>query len=217
VLNIEHRVLRSHGGLLLYISIYYIEYFTGEHAEINKQRRSGKDTMSKRRNAHQPHRSKGLTLPAFLIAAGVLIGGLLVYRAIRPAPGLAVADLGNDHIRSPQTATYNSMPPTSGPHYESLAPWGIHSEPIQNELQVHNLEDGGVIVQYNCPDSCPDIVAQLSRIVAAYDSSVILAPYPQMDATIALTAWRRIDKLRTLDEDRIVSFIEAYRGIDHHL
>ena len=97
-----------------------------------------------------------------------------------------------------------------------LAQWGIHTDPIPNELQVHNLEDGGVMVQYNCPDACPDLVAQLAGVVERYPSLVILAPYPDMDARIALTAWGRIDTFEEFDEARIVRFIEAYRGLDHH-
>lgn len=125
-------------------------------------------------------------------------------------------DLGNQHIAYPQTAVYNSTPPTSGPHYESLARWGIHTDPIQNELQVHNLEDGGVMVQYNCPEGCPELVSRLAEIVERYGEQVILAPYPSMDARIALTAWQRLDILEEFDERRIVRFIEAYRGLDHH-
>jgi hypothetical protein len=45
---------------------------------------------------------------------------------------------------------------------------------------------------------------------------VVLAPYPGLDRCIALTAWTRLDKMDELDERRVVRFIEAYRGIDHH-
>jgi hypothetical protein len=82
------------------------------------------------------------------------------------------------------------------------------------ELQVHNLEDGGVVVQYNC--DCPDLVAQLRDIVGKYDRQVLLAPYPSMRSKIALTAWTRIDTMDEFDAKRITRFIEAYRGIDHH-
>jgi hypothetical protein len=172
--------------------------------------------MSKHTRRHRTRRGSTTTLPTILIAAAVLAFGLLIYEAVRPRPGIAMPDLGNLHITYPQTATYNSSPPTSGPHYTSLAPWGIHTEPIQNELQVHNLEDGGVMVQYNCPDGCPELVDQLAEIVGRYDRFVILAPYPDMEARIALTAWGRIDTLEAFNESRIVRFIETYRGIDHH-
>ncbi len=157
-----------------------------------------------------------MTLATLLIGAGVLAFGLLVYQAARPLPGRAVSDLGNEHIQYPQTATYNSAPPTSGPHYESLARWGVHTEPIPNELQVHNLEDGGVMVQYSCAEGCPNVVTELTRIVERYDRHVILAPYPQMNERIALTAWGRIATMDAVDESQIVKFVEAYQGIDHH-
>ena len=54
-------------------------------------------------------------------------------------------------------------------------------------------------------------------IVERYPDRVVLAPYPTLDRCIALTAWTRIDKMDELDERRVVRFIEAYRGIDHHL
>ena len=87
-------------------------------------------------------------------------------------------------------------------------------EPIDRELQVHNLEDGGVVVQYNC--ECPEIVAKLKAIVQRYDKHVVLAPYPGMKPKIALTAWTRIDTMEELDEARVKRFIDAYIGIDHH-
>jgi hypothetical protein len=38
-----------------------------------------------------------------------------------------------------------------------------------------------------------------------------------MGHRIALTAWTRIDTFDESDEGRIVRFIDAYRGIDHHV
>lgn len=156
----------------------------------------------------------------WLLAGGVvllLIVGFVVYNETQPEPGEAVPSLGNRHIQPPAKGSYNSTPPTSGPHYGNLAQWGVHTEPIPDELQVHNLEDGGVMVQYNCPDGCEELVQQLEEIVRQYDRFVILAPYPDMDTRIALTAWTRIAKLDEYDESRIVNFINAYRGIDHHV
>ncbi len=147
----------------------------------------------------------------------ILVLVLVLVAAFRPRPGQAVSDLGNQHIESPQRAGYNSQPPTSGPHYESIARWGVHDEPIPDELQVHNLEDGGVLIQYNCPDGCPELVEELARVVRRYSRQVILAPYPEMEARIALTAWGRIDAFEEFDEKRIIRFIRAYRGLDHHV
>lgn len=150
-----------------------------------------------------------------MVMVAVLVGWF-AYRAAASLPGESFPDQGNLHI---QIATdphvpYNSEPPTSGPHLPYVAPWGVHTRPIPNELQVHNLEDGGVMVQYNC--TCPELVEQLRGIVTRYDRFVVLAPYPSMKSRIALTAWTRLDRLEEFDEARIVRFIDAYRGVDHH-
>jgi hypothetical protein len=152
---------------------------------------------------------------AVLVVVG--LGGWLYARARGPIPGEFVPSLGNEHIPTAETphVAYNSDPPTSGPHLPYIAPWGVHSRPIPKELQTHNLEDGGVVVSYR-PQCADRVQAGLRAIVDRYPDHVILAPYPALDRCIALTAWTRIDKLDELDERRIVRFIEAYRGIDHH-
>jgi hypothetical protein len=110
---------------------------------------------------------------------------------------------------------YNSDPPTSGPHLPHIAPWGVHTRPLVKELQVHNLEDGGVVVNYK-PQCADQVQVGLRGIVDRYRDRVVLAPYPGLDRCIALTAWTRIDKMDALDERRVSRFIDAYRGIDHH-
>jgi hypothetical protein len=132
-------------------------------------------------------------------------------------PGEEVESLGNEHIASVNAPhePYNTDPPTSGPHVDSLAPWGVSEEPIPDELQVHNLEDGGVAIQYGSGVQEGD-VETLASIVRDYDR-VILAPRPNLpEKKIALTAWGRILELEDLDEEQIRDFIEAYEGIDHH-
>jgi Protein of unknown function (DUF3105) len=155
-----------------------------------------------------------LIIVVLVLAAGVV--GYFAYRAQANLPGAQFPDQGNRHIASAETPhePYNSEPPTSGPHLPYIAPWGVHTRPIPLPLQVHNLEDGGVVVQYNC--TCPELVEQLRGVVSRYEKFVILAPYPEMKSKIALTAWTRLDRLEAFDERRIVRFIEAYRGIDHH-
>jgi hypothetical protein len=168
---------------------------------------------SRARRRRRRQRS-GVLLGSVLVAAVAI--GYSAYRATADRPGQQLPDQGNRHISTgtPLLEPYNSDPPTSGPHLPDLAPWGVHTRPIQRELQVHNLEDGGVLVQYNCV--CPELVGKLEEIVKRYDKHVILAPYPTMKSRIALTAWTRLDTLEDVDERRITRFIDAHRGIDHH-
>ena len=170
------------------------------------------------RSAAQRHgRRRSIVIIGTVVALAVAaVVGYFAYRAQADLPGRLMPDQGNLHIQTSSTPhePYNSDPPTSGPHLPYIAPWGIHTRPIQPELQVHNLEDRGVVVQYNC--ECPELVAKLREIVEKYDRYVILAPYPSMKSRIAVTAWTRIDTLDEFDARRITRFIEAYRGIDHH-
>jgi hypothetical protein len=164
---------------------------------------------------------------AFLLTTVAMAG--------KDSPGQSVPLQGNHHIQSPGSPhiPYNSDPPTSGPHVPFIVRWGIHKVSIPREIQVHNLEDGGVIIQYNCTN-CSELVSKLEAIVQQYQKKaeiersktgskhpsryehLILAPYPGMDAIIALTAWGKLDKFSGFDEARITRFIEAYIGIDHH-
>jgi hypothetical protein len=164
-----------------------------------------------------PRRRAWLVGGGAAVVAAVVVG-YFAYRAPAALPGVSMPDQGNEHIQietEPHVA-YNSDPPTSGPHMPYIAPWGIHTEPVSKELQVHNLEDGGVAVQYHCPAGCPELVDKLKAVVGRYPEQVILAPYPGMKTRIALTAWTRVDAFDDFDEARIVRFIKAYRGLDHH-
>lgn len=176
-----------------------------------RSRRAGSTSRSARR------RRAWISGLAIAVVAAVIVG-YFAYRAGADLPGAKLEDQGNAHIQmaSEPHAAYNSDPPTSGPHLPYIAPWGIHTEPIARELQVHNLEDGGVAVQYRCDTPCPELVAKLTEIVRRYETQVLLAPYPGMRTRIALTAWTRLDAFDELDEARIARFIRAYRGIDHH-
>ncbi|MEK7166343.1 MAG: DUF3105 domain-containing protein [Patescibacteria group bacterium] len=165
----------------------------------------------------------------------VLVGGyLLVKEMSKPQPGEFVTSLGNKHIENLTDAhdPYNSIPPTSGTHVGGKAQWGISDAPIPDELQLHNLEDGGVGIQYNCTpgvdqqnsatpsaeveSECKQLVDNLATIAKKYPDKVFMAPYPKLDTKIALTAWTRIDKFSDFDSDRMQIFIKAFKGIDHH-
>ncbi|SVD81166.1 uncharacterized protein METZ01_LOCUS434020, partial [marine metagenome] len=86
---------------------------------------------------------------------------------------------------------YNTSPPTSGWSYglpDDDIKWGLRQESIQDETQVAYLERGAVLVQYNCPEECSDLVEQLRLVVNRYPEKVFLAPYGNMESTISLTS-----------------------------
>ncbi len=110
------------------------------------------------------------------------------------------------------------LPPTgySPAHMESLPLQQINSRPIPRLEQEHVMERdagherGSMLVQYNCRSyQCgDDLVDRLTEIVRTYPPQVYLAPYPTMDAKIALAAPGKLLTLDALDEDKIREFIE---------
>jgi len=185
------------------------------------ERQTRREQGQKEKEKHQRF-AKVQRLLLYLVGLLLLVGaGYWAYgQWTAGSPGEFVPSLGNRHIAPTEIGliTYNSDPPTSGPHLPYIARWGISETSIPKELQVHNLEDGGVVVQYNCPQTsqeCKALIEKLAQIVRRYDH-IILAPYPGMSHKIALTAWSRIDKFNEFNEARIVKFIDAYIHIDHH-
>ncbi len=163
-------------------------------------------------------RKNKLTVLWYVIPA-LFIVGLIVFAATRPRPGESIVSQGNKHLKTAeeQHDPYNTSPPTSGPHMSGKADWGVHETQIQDELQIHNLEDGGIIVHYDPAKVDEAIIKTLTDLVGTYKEKVILEPYASLETPIVLTAWTRIDKLLSLDEQRIKEFINAYKGIDHHV
>lgn len=190
--------------------------------ERRRAERQARREQQQKGKARQKTTALAQKLLFYLIGSLLLLGaGYWAYgQWSTGSPGEFVPSMGNRHV-GPQEAgltKYNSDPPTSGPHFPTIARWGVHETPIPKELQVHNLEDGGVVVQYSCQQSaeeCRSLIGKLTQVVRVYDRTV-LAPYPGMSHKIALTAWSRIDKFNDFDEKRIVRFIEAYIDIDHH-
>jgi len=105
-----------------------------------------------------------------------------------------IADAGHDHITPPAKGSYNSDPPTSGSHYNQGAPngpgfTGVQSAPIQDEIQVHNLEHGHVGIQYDPMKIAADVKATLESVTKAHDTFVFMAPRPGLGAAVTFTSW----------------------------
>ncbi len=141
----------------------------------------------------------------------------LAAAAAKGGPGRAVPVQPYPYLSGPGEPhpPYSSSPPTSGPRLAFIADWGVHRVPVPLELQAHNLEHGGALLQYNCPRGCPDLVDKLEALARERDL-VLVAPYPWMKPRLALTAWGRLETLDSFEEPRVRAFLDAYLGRDHH-
>lgn len=168
---------------------------------------------------HSERRNKRLLL-AFVIL--VIVGSstaLAVAALLAPEKNEVriLPDMGHRHVQTRLASeAYLTRPPTSGPHIPEEANWGEHAATLSDSAQLHALEQGGVILHYNCPDGCPETLDALRSILNdAGADRIILHPYTNMDHRIAVTAWTRLLALDDVDRDLIMNFIEDYRGIDH--
>ena len=99
---------------------------------------------------------------------------------------------GREHVAQLEKGfKYNSFPPTSGPHNPQTALWNIYTEPVPFVNQVHNLEHGGIIVQYGDQVS-PETVQQISDWYAQDPTALLVAPLPALGDRVALTAWTKL-------------------------
>lgn len=96
---------------------------------------------------------------------------------------------GRQHVdRPPEDFQFNTTPPTTGPHNGQWAPWDVYTEPVEQFRLVHNLEHGGVVIQYG--DDVPQ--STVDAIVGWYredPNGLVVAPFPQLGDKVALQAW----------------------------
>jgi len=105
---------------------------------------------------------------------------------------------------------YNSFPPTSGKHYYVPAVWGNYTSPLVPIQEVHNLEHGGIIIQYG--SSVPR--AEVDKINTFYSSDpvgMLVAPLPALGDKIALTAWTHLATCTHVNDKAFKAFRDAYR------
>ncbi len=202
--------------------------------------------MAKKSNKKQQSNNKGGVSPVKLKRwgkrVGILVaivaigyGAVMAMNAFYPErPGFAVAVQGRTHSENCSTQSYNSSPPTSGCHRGSgVVSYGVNSSELPLDLQIHNLEHGGVIIHYrssglqavseNTIADIESFVRNLRQEDTRY-CRVISAPYsgdfaaPEANAgdvdieaqRIAVTSWGRMMFLEDFNSDRVLAFINAH-------
>jgi hypothetical protein len=135
-----------------------------------------------------------------LSAAGYAFLGGSDSAAANPIPQLEAAGCtvktvaalpsGDHSVTTPDGTSkkWNTSPPTSGPHYQQWAVWGAYSEPLLQAQVVHNLEHGGIFIQYG-KDVPEATVEQLKAFYDGHQNGTLLAPLPSLGSKIAMGVW----------------------------
>lgn len=120
-------------------------------------------------------------------------------------------NLGQKHTENiNEKIKYNSFPPTSGKHFVDPARWGNYPTPINQVQGVHNLEHGGIVIQYGSKISSGD----RDRLMAYYDddpNGILMAPLPALGSKIAATAWQKLLTCTKFDKRALDSFKKNHR------
>lgn len=98
--------------------------------------------------------------------------------------------------------TWTTNPPATGAHYSVWARWDrAYETAVPRGYWVHNLEHGGIVFLYNCPEGCADDVAALQALTAGLDADsrctapirtrTLITPDPELPAGVrfAAVAW----------------------------
>jgi len=133
--------------------------------------------------------------------------------------------LAGDHsVATPEGTSkkWNTSPPTSGPHYQSAAIWGAYTEPLLAAQVVHNLEHGGIFIQYGkgVPQTTID---ELKGFYDSHQNGTLLAPLPSLGSKISIGVWTvsssakadsgtvHLAKCTTFDEKAYAAFFDSYQ------
>lgn len=105
------------------------------------------------------------------------------------------ANEGQEHIAPPATATYESNPPTSGPHYNAAGqgplPTGVSPTEFPYEGMVHNLEHGHVAFLWKADVPTPALTA-IQGVIQGDAQWLMGGPNTKMTEPIAMLAWNRL-------------------------
>lgn len=105
------------------------------------------------------------------------------------------------HVPIGTAVTYNSNPPSSGPHYPLWAAFREYDVPVDRRYYVHDLEHGAVVLAYKCATAaeCPELVEGLRKVVANIKTDplcmapirvrYVLTPDPLLATKVAIAAW----------------------------
>jgi len=140
--------------------------------------------------------------------------------------------LDSPHVAIDTPVTYNSNPPSSGPHYPIWAAFQEYSQPVDRRYYVHDLEHGGVVLAYNCQaagdagtaaTACNAVIDGLRAAIAALPDDplckgegvrvrAVLTPDPLLDVPIAAAAWGQTYRAQCLDLPSLIDFVKTSYG-----
>lgn len=175
---------------------------------MTKRKASRKE--QRRQEAQQQKRNRALMigLPIFLGAVAI-ISLIIIRNAGSDIEG--VLNFGEQDRGHDEGVVYEdvSLPPVGGVHSPRWQNCGIYDQPVEVKNAVHSMEHGAVWIAYN--PSLPSEEVNALRNVVGDQSYLLLAPYPNLDGNVVLTAWGVQLQVGSATDERVANFIDQYR------
>jgi hypothetical protein len=184
---------------------------------------SRRDAIRKKRQRDE-RRAYIIAGVAALVVLAVITAGIIMSNGGVGRPGPIEGEVqkamevpSQGHVDPPTRVTYRDNPPASGQHYPNTADYGFHSEEVQPENWVHNLEHGGIVILYNCPEDCPDMKDSLQQLYneapqskAFHTVKMVITSYPNLQSKVMAVAWGWQLSLDNFDKDKLLQFYQRH-------
>lgn len=121
------------------------------------------------------------------------------------------------HVPEGTRVNYTTQPPVTGDHESIWGATGTYAKEIPDEIQVHNLEHGHVLIQYVPGQIESAVLDGLIELAESNPEWVLLAPRSAdrfvPAAPLALTAWTTLRRCETPASGAVAlakKFVAAY-------
>lgn len=152
-----------------------------------------------------------------------------------PLPGFTSCDVvvtenvafeGHTHQPVCTPITYVSNPPTSGDHWPVWAMFKQYDAPVPRQMLVHDMEHGAIVMSFDCPSGCADVVDAFVAAKNAFGTDplcvatnptgpsarFVITPDPLLVTPIAIAGWRASYTATCIDPPSIADFVEKHYG-----
>jgi hypothetical protein len=183
---------------------------------------------------HNPRRAQliFIVLAAVIIIAAAAVGiGFIMSSGGGDDGGGAIGDEGTCQMQTfealeashvpelPEGYEYNSVPATSGLHNSQTAIWNLYDQPVPQINYVHNLEHGGLVIQYGSEVPQAEVAA-LADWYQQDTRGIVVAPLSEemeeedsaLADKIVANSWTHMMRCTTFDASAFDEFSDDYRG-----
>ena len=120
---------------------------------------------------------------------------------------------GQVHVPSNTRVNYRTDPPVSGNHWDRWMDPGRYSEVPPNEMLVHSLEHGHIVIYFERANAeAVRLLTLWSNMYRGMWDGIVVVPRPGLGNEVIVTAWTKSLRMPMFEPATAAAFIDAYRG-----